>query len=421
MPQQSVAFRDFGILPENLQPPTGVVRGFISPARIGGQYIATALVILLAVATMGLLLWLAKPPLSYFGCVVTAICFSLFVYWATKDDYCQIELDGDELRARHLYTGRVITRRVPEIERLTSVIQHGGTAETAVTQQLLGRIKGMEIWFRNWRSPLRILRADPAMTNAQELLQAILYRMSQIDELEPEIIQYEGKPLVRTIYWKAEPPNLKPRQSWNALAVVGILMCLFLGPMLAFMGEVTKEEYEVSQQPPHEVSVADLIKNGPGGNRHVTITEFSPGGYVVEETQGGVWKEAWVALFPINAPQDEIKVIYSTKGASNEPALSLMMGQPKLTGMCTKTLRASWGATLGPEMVKSNNNAPLKAAWSIHELRNPPSAEFVKYVFFSSYAAFSGALLIAFVILARVALASVIIGEIDAIDAIRSL
>lgn len=268
MPQQPASFRDFGILPENLQPPAGLVRGYISPARITGQYIATVLVILVAVAIMALLLWLAKPPLSYFGCVVTALCFALFVYWATKDDYYQIELDGDELRAKHLYTGRVITRRVQEIERLTSVIQHGGTVETAVTQQLLGRIKGMEIWFRNWRSPLRILRADPAMTNAQELLQAILYRMSQIDELEPEIIQYEGKPLVRTIYWKAEPPNLRAKQPWNALAVVGILLCLFLGPILAFMGEVTKDEYEVSQQPPHEMALADLIDNGPGENRH---------------------------------------------------------------------------------------------------------------------------------------------------------
>jgi hypothetical protein len=31
----------------------------------------------------------------------------------------------------------------------------------------------------------------------------------------------------------------------------------------------------------------------------------------------------------------------------------------------------------------------------VHELRNPPSAEFVKYVFVSSYAAFGAALLIA--------------------------
>jgi uncharacterized membrane protein len=318
MPQQSVAFRDFGILPENLQPPTGLVRGYISPARITGQYIATVLVILVAVAIIALLLWLAKPPLSYFGCLVTALSFALFVYWATKDDYYQIELDGDELRAKHLYTGRVITRRVQEIERLTSVIQHGGTVETAVTQQLLGRIKGMEIWFRNWRSPLRILRSDPAMTNAQELLQAILYRMSQIDELEPEIIQYEGKPLVRTIYWKAEPPNLKPRQSWNALAVVGILMCLFLGPILAFMGEVTKDEYEVSQQPPHEMALADLINNGPGENRHVTITNFAAAGYVTEQTQGGTWNEVWIALFPVGVPEEEIKAVYSSKSINSD-------------------------------------------------------------------------------------------------------
>lgn len=406
MPQQSVAFRDFGILPENLQPPTGVVRGFISPARIAGQYIATALVILVAVAIMAFLLWLAKPPLSYFGCAVTALCFALFVYWATKDDYYQIELDGDELRAKHLYTGRVITRHVQEIERLTSVVQHGGTIETAVTQQLLGRIKGMEIWFRNWRSPLRILRADPAMTNAEELLQAILYRMSQIDELEPEIIQYEGKPLIRSIYWKAEPPSVKPKQPWNALAVVGILICLFLGPILAFMGEVTKDEYEVSQQPPHEIALTDLIKNGPGDNRHVTITNFVAAGYVTEQTQRGTWKEVWIALFPAGVPEEEIKAVYSSKSIKSDAMLQQFVAQRKLTGMCTKTLRTGWGATLGPEMVKANGGAKLNAAWSIHELRNPPSAAFVKYVFVASYAAFTAALAIAGIVVAKEMLAS---------------
>ncbi len=398
MSHQPASFRDFGILPDNLQPPAGVIRGFISPARIAGQYLATVVVILVAGAAMALTLWLAKPPLSYFGSAVIALCFAFFVYWATKDDYHEIELDGDVIRAKHLYTGRVITRRVQEIEKLTSVVQHGGTVESVVTQQLLGRIKGMEIWFRNWRAPLRILRSDPAMTNSQELLQGILHRMSQVDELAPEIVQYEGRPLVRTIYWKAEPPDLKPKQSWNALAVVGILMCLFLGPMMAFMGAVFQDEYEVSQQPPQEISLADLIKTGPGENRHVTITNFSAAGYVVEETKSGMWQEVWVALFPIGAPEDEIKVVFSTKGVSSAPALRLMMQQPKLTGMCTKTLRTSWGATLGPEMVKANNGAPLKAAWSIHELRNPPSAETVKYVYIGSYATFSVALLIAIVV-----------------------
>lgn len=401
MPQQPASFRDFGILPENLQPPAVVVRGFLSPARIIGQYIATALVILVALAVIVFLLWLAKPPLSYFGCVTTAVCFALFVYWGTKDDYHIIELDGDEIRATHMYTGRVLIRRVAEIERLTSVVQHGGTVETAVTQQLLGRIKGMEIWFRNWRSPLRILRADPAMTNAEELLQAILYRMSQIDELEPEIIQYEGRPLVRTIYWKAEPPNLKPKQSWNALAVVGILLCLFLGPILAFMGEVTKDEFEVLQQPSQEITVADLIKNGPGPNRHVTLTQFEAGGYVVEQTKGGTWNEVWIALFPAGVDENEIRAVFATKSVSSEQMLQQFVQQGKLTGICSKTLRSSWGATLGPEMVKANGGAALKSAWSIHAPRNPPSAEFVKYIYVASYAAFGAALLMVAIVVVK--------------------
>jgi hypothetical protein len=187
--------------------------------------------------------------------------------------------------------------------------------------------------------------------------------------------------------------------------VVGILFCLFLGPILAFMGEVTKDEFEVLQQRPQEIALADLIKNGPGLNRHVTLTQFEAGGYVVEQTDGGTWKEVWIALYPAglgsDADEEEIKVVFASKSINSKPMLRQVMQQRQVTGICSKSLRSSWGATLGPEMVKANDGAPLKSAWSIHAPRSPPSAQFVKYIFVSSYAAFGAALAIAGLVVAQ--------------------
>jgi len=40
------------------------------------------------------------------------------------------------------------------------------------------------------------------MTNAQELVEAIIYRMSKTAELDAEIIDCEGIPLIRRIFRK---------------------------------------------------------------------------------------------------------------------------------------------------------------------------------------------------------------------------
>jgi hypothetical protein len=71
-----------------------------------------------------------------------------------------------------------------------------------LTEALIGRVRGVEIRFRDKRTPIRISRADPAMTHAKELIEAIAYRMSEIGEIDAEVVEFEGKPLVRRIYWK---------------------------------------------------------------------------------------------------------------------------------------------------------------------------------------------------------------------------
>src|SRR5262249_35015885 len=151
-------------------------RSFFSAGRVVGQYVATGLVSALGLGLMVLFARTMPPPLSWLGGAAALTAFRAFVFLATHNDYRWGELEGNILRARHLYTGRTIERSIDEIESLGTMVYQVRRLETRVIENLLGRVKGVEIRFRDRRTPLRILRADPAMTNAQELIEAVLYR-----------------------------------------------------------------------------------------------------------------------------------------------------------------------------------------------------------------------------------------------------
>lgn len=401
MPVQPAAFRDFGILPENMQPPTGKVRAFLSPARIAGQYVGTVIVVGIGLLAMGLSIWLLPSPLNVLGALAQIAGWGVFAYLATRNDYDWVELDGEALRAHHLYTGCILERKVQEIERLVTVIHHGGTVEGAVIQHLLGRIKGMEIKFRDKRTPLKVLRSDPAMTNSQELLQAILFRMSEIDELEADIGTHGGRPFVRNVHWKHEEPVQHPNDLlFNLAACLVILLGLLMGPIFGCVAEQERDLLEVSQQQPHELTLAELIEKGPGASRHVTITNFEPGGYYFE-SRDGTWTQVWVALFPQGGPQQEINVVYAPKSVGSEANFRQLMAQPKITGACSTTPRTSWGTQLGPDLSKANDGATLNAAWNIDDLSNPPTETTVKYLHYAAYGSLATVILLSAAILAN--------------------
>jgi hypothetical protein len=189
------------------------------------------------------------------------------------------------------------------------------------------------------------------------------------------------------------------------LVVILILAGLFAGSILSIMGWVTKDEFEVSQLPPHEISIAELIKNGPGENRHVTLTDFEPGGWVVQ-TENNSWKEVTIAMFPAGGPDDNIEVVLSSRSINSDPMLRQFLAQKKITGICSKARRSNWGATLGPELVKANDGAPLASPWAVHELRNPPTEGFVNGVFNAAYISFGLVIAIALVVFGKDLIAS---------------
>jgi hypothetical protein len=408
MPEPPSTFRDSGILPEGLQPPPERIRSFLSTGRIVGQYIGTGIVSAVGLGFVVLFALTMPLPLGLLGCAAALTGFGAFVYLATHNDYRWIELEGNTLRARHLYTGRTVERSVDEIECLATMVYLArGHEVVAVAEKLLGRVKGVEIRFRDRRTPLRVVRSDPAMTNARELIEAVCYRMAQVRQLEVEVIDLEGQPLVRNIHWKGEQPAAPPtKKIWKLVLSALILLALLGGAWFGHEGVQEKERHLVGSVPPHEIPLRSLIQDGPGTNRHVTVTRFRPGGYAVQTLSSGSWTEVWVALFPEGVrPEErkEIKVVLSSKAVRDEAALRRLLEQGHITGICSETPRSSWGTELGPRLVQANPGCQLTSAWSVEEMREPPSAARVTVLLTSSAGCFAAVIVLALLIFWRTA------------------
>jgi hypothetical protein len=390
MPEPPSTFRDFGIIPDDLPPPAETVRSCLSGVGLFGQYLTTGLV---AAAGLGLtvLFAFAMPlSMSLLACPAALAGFGVFIYLATRNDYGWIELQGNTLRAKHLYTGRTVERAIGEIENLTTIVNLVRRLETVIQEKLLGRVRGIDIYLRGQQLPLRVMRTSPAMTNAKELIEAIVYRMQQSGEIDYEIVDFAGKPLLRKIFWKGQPQVAKAKGSPNV--VLGCLMALALmfGTILAFLGREQRELRTLASVPAHEIALSTLIENGPGDNRHVIITKFQPGGYV-SESRDGVWTDVWIAVFPAEPPlavNQEIAAVLHSNRIHDEAAIRRALQGGRVTGICSVARGSSWGATLGPELAKSNPGCQLSSAWKIEELREPPGEAQVMQVLAGAGACF---------------------------------
>ena len=406
MAESNPDFRDFGILPTDLPPPVGTVRCFFSTGRVIGQYIGTAIVSSLGLGFAVLFALTMAAPLSWLACTAALMGFGVLVYLATHHDYRWVELEGNTIRAKHLYTGRVIERSVADIECLGTIVYQVKQLATVVMEKLLGRVKGVEIRFRDRRTPMRIMRADPAMTNASAFIEAVIYRMSRAGEIEAETILLDGQPLVRNIHWKGEVPSAPPTKTWKVLVCCVILLAFLGATGTGYAGLNERDRREVGSIPPQEISVQSLIDNGPGANRHVTLIGFLPGGYAAEsKSQSKVWTQVWIALFPAGMrPEDrrEIRVVLYSNDIPGAAPLGQRMQSGRITGICSASTRSSWGTVLGPEIVKANRGMPLTSVWEITEMREVPSEGLVRNLLWGSTGGFAVVVLLSLLVFWKV-------------------
>ncbi|HEX3313489.1 MAG TPA: hypothetical protein VHR72_01305, partial [Gemmataceae bacterium] len=398
MPQPTQSFRDFGILPDDLPPPPESVRAYFSTGRAVGQYLFTALVTLFGVGCLLLFLFLAPTPMNVLGIAATLASFGVLVYFVIRHDYGAIELDGDLLTATHLYGGWTIQRSLADIERIQTIVHRSYKFQGWLVQKLLGRVKGVEIRFRGDRTKLMILRADPAMTHAQELIEAILARMARMGQLEADVGEFEGQPLVRSIVWRGERPTTveadQKAHQFRVICVVILYLTMMFGTIAAFAWLQIKQTRDLGVVPAHEISLAELIAKGPGANRHVIVTGFEPDGYVKQEKSGD-WTNVWVAVFPPGVPKRKIEAVFESNAIRNEAELRRLLATGRWKGICSAERRTSWGTSLGSELVQANQGLPLDAAWNIDDLREIPSETEVSAWHFSAFGCLIATILLA--------------------------
>lgn len=193
-------FRDFGILPANATAPQGILRCSLSTGQMIGQYLGTVFILGMGLG-LGFLFAREGSTANWVVAGITVAGCLVLAYFATRNDYSPIELDGTTLRARHLYTRRVVERSIEDIEELRTHVFQLRSGATLISEALTGVIRAIEIRFRDG-TRFKVSRADPAMAGAQALIEGIVYRMSQAGEIVAVLAEFNGKPIVRRIVWK---------------------------------------------------------------------------------------------------------------------------------------------------------------------------------------------------------------------------
>jgi hypothetical protein len=195
-------FRQYGITFDQIEPPPQIVRASFGRGTIVGQYAASGMVSLFGLAIATLFTFTMPTPSNMAAAMAALFVAALLVYMIGRHDYMWVELDGTTIRAKHLYSGQITERPLTSIRELETAVLQMQTLTNALVNAWVGRVRGVKIFFQNDPAPVFVSRADPKMANAKELMEAIVYRMAQIGPIDAEIVQFQGSPLVKRIFWK---------------------------------------------------------------------------------------------------------------------------------------------------------------------------------------------------------------------------
>lgn len=198
--KQDELLRTYGLLPQPTPPAPGPIRSRLTTGNIVGQWIAFVMFGVCPIL-LGLLLLAVVPVMAVrlglggFFCALGL----LLGYLIAHDVNEWVELDGDVLRWKQLFSRQVRQRPVSELEAIVTLTLAIRTTAVRITEGIFGRIKGFEFRFPGMKRGIRIFRADPSMTNVRELLEGVISQMYQYGDVVPEIIDLDGTPLVRRL------------------------------------------------------------------------------------------------------------------------------------------------------------------------------------------------------------------------------
>lgn len=205
--------RDFGLMPGAEPAPAGKVRSTLKWHNAIFQVVMTVLLVG-GIAALGLWFaiggirgWGTQPdaPLLLAASPAMLGLAALLAYHGAGDVNLWVEVDGDVIRARHLYSLRVTTRRVGEIEEVRTLAFAAGGATALAVESLVGRVRGVEIRFGGGGRGLRVFR--PEMSGVWELIAAIYWAMGREGEIAPEVERFEGRPWIARVTWADRSPH----------------------------------------------------------------------------------------------------------------------------------------------------------------------------------------------------------------------
>lgn len=398
-------FRDYGLHPDMAAaaPLREHVYCYLTRSRVLGQWAITLFVASLLGGLCTLFAIFLPSPMRWLALASAVFTSVVGIGWMVGRSYSSMQLAGNRVLLKQLYTGRQVVRSIDDIEMLTAIVMSSGELSNAIANKMLGRFRGFDVRFRDGQTPIRVTRADPAMTNAREFLEGVLQRMAACGTVVAEVVDFEGRPSVKTIRRRDRELEAEPGFHRLRYLLSALFLSLILGPLLAFLGAEEQDKQEVGSRPPHDVSIRELVRKGPGENRHVTLTNYQVDGYVAE-TKHDSWTSVTVALYPNDAPlqeQREILAVLELQGIRDAFALKAKLMRGRITGICAAEPRTRWGETLGPKLVSTNGGRKLEGAWYVEEMSAPPNALYVQALLIAAVISFAVAFIMTLLVVIR--------------------
>lgn len=170
------------------------------------------------------------------------------------------------------------------------------------------------------------------------------------------------------------------KQTLGSLA----LLALIFGGILSVIGWQEWSLFRQGSPTPQTITLADLEKNGPGNNVHVTVTNVDYGLRFVYEAKGSnatTWQSVWIPLYPphvdIRDQNYPVKVVLHSSKIKDQQALEEYCQRNKsVTGVITNAVR-SLDNKQRENLQKDYPKADFANVWILDEARSFPSATIV--------------------------------------------
>lgn len=175
----------------------------------------------------------------------------------------------------------------------------------------------------------------------------------------------------------------------NIALVVGGVIVLVLGVKEAVLSGKAESE-------PTQITLQELIDNGPGDNIYVTVTNIQsiPEETIVygDEKPGGQitnYDACWIPVFPDGGERNPVKAIVKTTQARNDAALRGLLSKRRHTGLLVNDVE-SIGGQEKRLLQQGLPGANLDEVYILHESREPSGAGLVILYFVGGLALLAG-------------------------------